>query len=123
MVSDVSVLWGTFPTPLLSLSGGDNDLLQSVALSGGVPSACLDAMAVDLCGRTEGGSSRGEAGLGLWVVGESGRQVRGALVEKRPWSMSLGQGSMSHLQLPITNAQVRSQRKSLLLIIIIRRND
>lgn len=62
-------------------------------------------------------------GWGLGVVGESGKQVRGALVEKGPWSMSLGQGSMSHLQLPITNAQVRSQRKSLLLIIIIRRND
>lgn len=66
-----------------------------------------------------------EARLSWWlgVVGESGRQVRGALVDKEPWSQSLGQGSMSHLQLPITNAQVRSQRKSLLLIIIIRRND
>lgn len=74
---DVSVLWGAFPTPLLSLSGGDNDLLQSVALSGGVPSACLDAMAVDLCGRTEGGSSRGEAGLGARGCGRVGKAGEG----------------------------------------------
>lgn len=65
---------------------GDSDLLQSVTLSGGGP-LCLPrrdgylcghtALSVDLCGRTEGGNSRGEAELGARGCGRVGKAGEG----------------------------------------------
>lgn len=41
----------------------------------------------------DGANDRGEAGLGAGLVGDPGGQVRGGLIGKGLWSLSLGKGA------------------------------